>query len=302
MLKCYPRRRMPTDGTWVKTEASLDGIVRHLNRHASEEDRRGLPMQLEGVWVPIWVKLVPHKGQATPQNPEAIYYHPIIRIHEGTEEIELWSEYVAGLSRDGRLDGIYNHNHFHYHPLASHYACAMASPPGEDTSIYGCSLCEKEMYRDDLGRSEDNCATIFDGTLVCRNCEVPGATYSRKVEERLDKIKNLCVEIKEKTGEDLYQGFSRQWDFLTRTSWGNGAKRQSRVFLDCKWSFYWVSFAIRPNKPAVRDMNGGLIMHGPVPVPQEDGTHKFVKFDYELQRDRGATIDEIKSIHWSIHT
>lgn len=304
MLKHFHRHRMPTDGSWVRTEAGLDSIVRETQRNMSDADYHSLPVCLEGAWVPIWVKLVPHQGEATPQNEAGTYYHPIVRVgHAGcTKEIEMWSCYAAGLNQDGTLDGWENHNLWHYRPLDEHYSFTGIVPPGEDTSTYECSICEQVLYRDESGRRDNRSATIFDGGLVCRNCEVNGPVYSQDVENRLALVRRMCAYIGEKYQTDATAMFERQWDRLKRdTTWGK--PNQTRIWLDGRWSFYWRDFPlVEVGKPRGQVMNGGLIQHGPTPVANPDGSFSFFTYDYDIHGTRPATDDEIRNLHYSVHT
>lgn len=257
MLKHFHRHRMPTDGTWVRTEAGLNGIVRDINRWGGDRfreeddpDYRPLHTKLEGVWVPVWVKLEPHKGQATPQNPEATYYHPIVKIGnvKSTQEIKLSSCYAAGLGQDCGLDSYNNFNMWHYRPLDDYYMANALVPPGEDTSQYECSICQKVLYRDESGRRYDRSATIYDGSLVCRDCEVDGAVFAQDVEDRLAKVRKVCDHIAKNYHTEAVAAFKHQWDFLSRkTAWDK--PNQTRVWLDGEWSFYWRDFhLVEPGK------------------------------------------------------
>ena len=85
-LRHFPRKRMPLDGTWVKTEAHFGSIIREVAR---DHDDMRWPEFLDSVWVPIWVKLMPHEGLPTRTNPSAIYYHPIVKVGDmNAPEIE----------------------------------------------------------------------------------------------------------------------------------------------------------------------------------------------------------------------
>ena len=268
-----------------------------------------LPLKLEGTWVPIWVKLVPHTGQPTPQNPEAIYYHPIVRIADNTAEIELWSNYAAGLGQDCSLDGFDNSNKWHYQPYGYGDYRQGNNPPGEDTSQYECDRCGKTLYRDETGRRFDKSACLYDGAPVCRDCEVNGPVYAQDVEDRLALVRQLCVYIDTTYGwvdrggrGMLINEFERQWDFLSCTeSWGKPS--QTRIWLDGKWSFFWTDFhETDATKPRERGLVGGLIQHGPHPIENGDGSFRFRLWDYGTSRERDATAEEIAGIRWSVHT
>jgi hypothetical protein len=301
MLKHFHRHRMPTDGTWVRTETGLDSIVRETQRHVADAEVCRLPVKLENVWVPVWVKLVTHKGQATPQNPEAIYYHPIVRVGHiaNKEEIEIQSCYSAGLSQDCTLDGIDNCNMWHYRPYDDYYmANAPVVPPGEDE----CSICEQVLYRDESGRRDNRSATIYDGSLVCRTCEVNGAVYAQDVEDRLIQVRKVCDYIGKTYHVETVANFERRWDRMNHPiAWEK--PNQTHIWLDGEWSFYWQDFAlVEPGQKRKPGMNGGLIMHGPTPVSQSDGTYKFTTYDYDKRVQRPATPEEISGLTWGCHT
>ena len=180
-LRHIPRHRMPVDGTWVRTEARLDGIIRC---EAGDDDSLP-PESIRDSWVPIWVRMELYKAQETPKHPDGMIYGPVVKIGSlQSPEITLFGHhYSAGLSRDGELDGWEATDPWLYHPLAGFYRDE--PPPGEDVSQYECDRCQQWLYRDDTGRRHAKSACISDGGLVCRDCEVTGMVYAADVEQRL---------------------------------------------------------------------------------------------------------------------
>jgi hypothetical protein len=288
-LRHYPRKRMPLDGTWVKTDAHLGTILREAAR---DHDDRTWPEFLASVWVPIWVKLMPHQGLPTPSNPSATYYHPVIKIGDlNAPEIECVSPYTANLVRDGNLDCWDNDNRWIYRPLDGY-----PDAPGEDVSVYECNQCRQALYRDDIGRRHDRSACLDDGALVCRDCDVRGLVYAADVEERLERCRRLADHI----GPEARRKFESQIEFLGRgVCFGHPC--QTRLFLDGQWSFFWreTLFTSEGKKDG---MVGGLILHGPQPHLGADGSYEFTSWDYVDQCQRPATAAEVAGMSWGIHT
>jgi hypothetical protein len=291
-LRHIPRHRMPVDGTWVRTEARLDGIIRC---EAGYDDSLP-PESIRDSWVPIWVRMELYKAQETPKHPDGMIYGPVIKLGSlQSPEIPLFGHHCsAGLSRDGDLDGWDATDSWLYHPLAGFYRDE--PPPGEDVSQYECDRCQQWLYRDDTGRRHAKSACISDGGLVCRDCEVTGMVYAADVEERLAK----CRALADFLGEDCRGQFERQIEHLGHaTCFGHPA--QTRVYLDSHWSFYWICHAFTPTGKR-QAMNGGLILHGPCPRLEDDGSYRFTTWDYSLKCEREATTEEVSHLRWGIHT
>lgn len=49
-------------------------------------------------------------------------------------------------------------------------------------------------------------------------------------------------------------------------------------------------------------MVGGLILHGPQPHMEADGSYRFTSWDYAAQCERPATASEVAGLTWGIHT
>lgn len=74
-----------------------------------------------------------------------------------------------------------------------------------------------------------------------------------------------------------------------------GKSCQTRLFLDCKWSFFWRDIVFTPE--GKKDgMVGGLIQHGPIPHLHDDGSFTFTTRDDAQKCERQATEDEIRGI------
>jgi hypothetical protein len=288
-LEHVKRSRVPLDGRWFRTTAGLQSIMRAAARY---DDEMNWPGFVENTRVPIWVRMVPHQGQPTPTNPEAIYHHPIVKVGEfqGSTEVELDSGYSAGLTRDSNLDGWDNDHKWIYRVFEGD------APLGEDASIYVCDQCNESLYRDDDGVRHSHSACLHDGSLVCRDCDCLGLIVPGDSVARLARVRKLADFI----GPKCRDHFERQLGVLGRTeSWGHPS--QTRLMLDCKWSFFW-SERLKVDGKWKRGMHGGLIQHGPSPHMDDDGNFTFTAWDYQANQQRPATEAEINNISWSLHT
>lgn len=292
-LTHQPRRFAPCDGTWFQSTAWLGHILRAASRH---DDSMHWPKSMEDTRVPVWIKMEQYKAQETRENPSGMMFGPVVRI--GTmqsPEIEMFGHHgAAGLFHDYRLnyddpDGtkwIYRP----YSYTSSHYA------PGEDASVYQCDQCMELLYRDDMGRRFDRSACIFDGGLVCRDCEVTGLVYDQEVSDRLDLARKLA----DRVGGDCRSNFENRLNSLGFPSYF-GSPSQTRLYKDGKWSFGF-SISVFTDEGRKKGLHGGFIQHGPCPTLNEDGTFKFTEWDYKNSCIRDATPDEISGIRWSTHT
>ena len=162
-------------------------------------------------------------------------------------------------------------------------------------SVYRCDTCNHDLYRDDRGRRYDLSACIFDGGLVCRDCDVTGLVYDEETETQLERALRLADYV----GGDCHKRLVRHIEQLGR-GFSFGSKSQTRLFREDKFSFNW-STIVFTREGKKRGLNGGLIQHGPCPI--EDGDRfKFRTWDYGLKCEREATKVEIEGIHWGIHT
>jgi hypothetical protein len=256
------------------------------------DDEISWPGFVEDTMVPVWARMESHQGEKTPTNADGTYYHAVAKVGslEFSPEVKLCSPYSAGLLKDSTLDGWDNENKWIYRVFESDPML------GEDASVYACDQCGHHLYRDDLGLRHSHSACLFDGGLVCRDCEYLGAIIPAEVLVRL----NLCRTLADSISIECRQQFEGQVATLSRVeSWGKPA--QTRWFLDPhKWSFFWSERVLTDDgwKPS---LHGGLIQHGPRPV-LSDGAFAFTTWDYSQQRERRATDDEIKGICWGIHT
>ena len=172
---------------------------------------------------------------------------------------------------------------------------SIAPPPGGDVSVYRCDLCDNNLYRDDKGHRHERSACIYDGSLVCRDCEVTGLVYTQEVEDRLARCRTLADFV----GAECRKQFDRMIERLGG-GFSFGSPSQTRLFNDGDWSFFRRTVVHTPSGDK-EGMHGGLIRHGPCPI--EDGdTFKFRTWDYGLKCERDATKAEIEGIHWGIHT
>jgi hypothetical protein len=123
----------------------------------------------------------PHEGEKTPRNPDGTCYHAVVKVGclSISPEVKLSSPYSAGLLKDSTLDG-WDHENKWIYPVSE------CDPMlGEDASVYACDRCGHHLYRDDVGLRHSHSACLFDGGLVCRDCEYLGAIIPAEVRDRL---------------------------------------------------------------------------------------------------------------------
>lgn len=297
-LKKHVRHRVPTDGTWFRTEANLGGLLMSAARNQGYAfwDRYKSPDVADSTWVPIWVRMELYEAQHTKKRPDGMVYGAVVRIGNiQSPEIEMHgSNYAAGLSKDATLDGWDNDEMWHYIP--SGYAPS-DTPPGEETSFYECLACKQSLYRDNLGDRSHNSACLFGGTLVCRDCEVTGLVADGETKDQMSRARKLANHI----GPECLKRLERDFDLLNQGfSWGHPA--QARLFREDKFSFCWSTTIFEEDGAKRRGMNGGLIKHGPHVTEDGNGGYTFRTWDYSANAERDATPEEVAGIHWSIHT
>jgi hypothetical protein len=297
-LRRIERRRVPTD-RWFRTTAKLNSLFRAMSHYI--DDRVELHPSINDVVnetsVPVWVRMEKYKAMETPSHPDGLIWGPVIKIGTfNSPDVAMFGYHNAcGLFRDYTFDpnaSDRDDGGWIYHPYEM--AGFMA---GEDVSVYECDKCGKHNYRDDFGQRFHNSACLMDGSLVCRDCEWTGMIMHEEVTDRARKCRELAKYVGAECARSLERGFE---DFARRES-GNGTPLQTRVWLDSKWSFTWSTRALVDGvwKPYI---HGGLIMHGPTPTQQDDGTYLFETYDYGLKAVRSATTEEIDHIRWSTHT
>lgn len=288
-LKHVRRSRVPLDGRWFRTTARLQSILRAAARY---DDEMNWPSCVSETWVPVWVSMVEcHDAQQTRQNASGLIYRPTVRIGDmNSPEVKLGDGYAAGLDKDSHLDGWDNDHKWIYRVFEND------SPLGEDASLYLCDQCGHGIYRDDLGRRHDRSACIYDGGLVCRDCECLGLIVPGDSADRLENCRKLASFV----GRKCRDGLERNLEVISRKeSWGHPS--QTRLMLDGQWSFFW-SERVRIDNEWKKGMVGGLIQHGPTPLLGDDGAFAFTTYDYGTKVVRPATEKEIASVCWSLHT
>jgi hypothetical protein len=296
-LRKVTRRRCPTDGSWFRTEAHLDSILRSMSRDKRRSDDMEWP-NVGGVWVPIWARMEKYKAQETKAVPDGMIWGPIIKIGSwNSPEIRMFGHHHScGLSTDWNLDqgDAPDDKRWIYAVIDGDLLSG-----GEDVSFYNCSACKKSLYRDDRGLRDHNSATIMDGGLVCRECEWTGLVASAGSQKQIER----CQKLADYIGGDAAASFKRNLDHLSEKSYGNNCQTQVRVWPEDQFSFTWSRKVREAGETQWRNgMHGGLIQHGPAPKLEEDGTFTFTVWDYELHKLREATQEEIDNIRWSIHT
>lgn len=209
-------------------------------------------------------------------------------------EISLFgSHWNAGLSRDATMDGWDNDEKWLYIP----HGYGTDTPPGEEASFYTCDKCEKSSYRDDAGRRTHNSACMFEGALVCRDCEVTGLVYDHETEAQIER----CYALANHLGPKHVSMFERQIESLSR-GFSFGRPSQTRLFRCDSYSFNWGCTVFGEDGKKHRGMNGGLIQFGPHPTETGVDGYTFRTWDHKLSAERDATPEEVASISWSIHT
>lgn len=68
------RHRAPLDGTWFRTEAHLDSLLRSAAQREGGDtwDRYPSLKIAETTWVPIWVRMELYEAQRTPNRPDGM--------------------------------------------------------------------------------------------------------------------------------------------------------------------------------------------------------------------------------------
>jgi hypothetical protein len=295
-LRKVNRRRAPLDGTWFRTTARLQAIMRAVSHY---EDDMKWPSFVEDTTVPIWVRMEKYKAMETREHPDGMIFGPVIKIGDfSSPEAKMHGHHhAAGLYTDYTLDGYEagtRDDRWIYTVLDGDYATS----PGEEVSLYICDKCGHGLFRDDFGIRHDRSACLMDGELACRDCEWHGLVAPAETLDRLER----CLELANFVGKDCWRTLFRSLEFLSRKERGNGNPIQTRLMLDShKWSFFWAE-RVLTDDGWKNGMVGGLIQHGPTPTPQDDGSFSFVTWDYALKAERPATADEIRHIEWSLHT
>ena len=295
-LRKVTRRRAPLDGTWFRTKARLQSIMRAVSNY---DDDISWSRFLEDTTVPIWVRMEKYKAAETREHPDGMIYGPVIKVGEfESPEITMFGHHhAAGLYNDYTLDGHdagTRDDRWIYTVLDGDYATS----PGEEVSLYLCDKCGHGLFRDDFGLRHDRSACLMDGGIVCRDCDWHGIVTPAETGERLDR----CRKLADFVGAECRAGFDNRIAWLSHKTRGNGNPIQTRVWLDHhKWSFFW-SESVFVDGEWKSGMCGGLIQHGPAPTLNDDGSFTFTTWDYGLKAERPATEAEIRGIEWGIHT
>ncbi len=284
------RHRAPLDGRTFVTRAKLQSVVRAAVHY--DDDKFYGPEFLYDTFVPLFCRMEKYKAQVRPDRPDGMNYGPVARIGSmESPEIQLFGHHhAAGLSQDYHLDGLNSTDQWHYEPWSFD-----DNPPGEDSSYYKCDKCNETLYRDERGRRHSRSACLFDGSLVCRDCEVTGLVYDEEAETQLKRTRRLADYV----GGDCRARLDRHIETLGR-GFSFCHPAQTRLFREDRFSFAWSTVIFTP-EGRKRGMNGGLIQHGPAPIEEGD-TFRFRTWDYGLKAERDATHQEIRHIEWSIHT
>jgi hypothetical protein len=294
-LRKVTRFRAPIDGSWFRTQARLNGILRATTGY---DDINVYPSWVDKTTVPIWVSMRPYKAQETRKNPSGMMFGPVVKVGAtDAPEVEMFGHHwAAGLSYDDVLRGDWGGeslDRWIYHPDPSGNPL---DARGEDASFYVCDKCEQTLYRDERGERSHNSATIFNGSLVCRDCDVTGLVMDADAEKQLMR----CYALANHVGEGLPDRLARMVDRLAG-GFSFGSPCQTRLFKSDDYSFNW-STTVFTEEGKRRGMNGGLIQFGPHPKETGVDGYTFRQWDYSLKAERDATPEEVANISWSIHT
>ena len=248
------RHRCPLDGSWFKTTANLNSIMR---AECLYDNRMDWPKFTEETRVPVYVRMEKYKAQKTRQRPDGMMYGPVIRVGtmDSPEVVMHGHHHAAGLTYDYKIDLGDPDDKWMYFPGKSF----SRAHPGEDVSYYRCDKCNENLYRDDKGDRSTWSACLQDGSLVCRDCEYVGLVADGETKDQMSRCRGLANFL----GAEHLAKFERNIECLSR-GFSFGRPCQTRLYKEDDFSFGWVNM-IFTDTGKKRGMNGGLIKHGPRP-------------------------------------
>jgi len=304
MLKCIQRRQAPLDGSPFLTTGNLNSILRYATNY--DDDKAQWPDWVSDTSVSCYVRMRLYKAQETKLHPDGMIYGPVVRVGSmASPEVELHgSHHSVGLFQDRSL--------FEY----GQSDCPAEEPwlynvqpndeyggRGKNADCYRCDQCGETLYRDEDSQRQSRSATLYNGSLVCRDCDVRGLVLDGPAQNQLTKCRSLANYIAETYGNDgVVPRLESRIEFLSqRKSWGD-SPCQVRAWKEDGFSFYWSELFFNAEGVKKRGLCGGLIQHGPTPVIQPDMTYKFMTWDYKNHVQCEATKEEVANIEWSIHT
>jgi hypothetical protein len=270
----------------------------HYDDEAFESTPKRICEVINETSVPIWVRMEQYKAQETRSHPDGMIWGPVIKI--GTmhsPDVPMFGyHHACGLFRDGTLDGHSSDERpdggWIYYPYEEQ--CV----PNVDVSVYACDICHERCYRDDFGVRWNKSATIFDGGLVCRDCEVHGLIAPSEAREQMDRASKLARFI----GGDTLHSYERGMEMFGRKTTGGGRACQTRLYKEDMYSFGWSTLVLGDDGKWKPWIHGGFIKHGPDAKPADGGGYDFTTWDYGKKCVRPATPEEINHICWSTHT
>src|SRR5260221_4595009 len=97
------RHRAPLDGSWFQTTANLNSILRAACLY---DDDMTWPEMVDGVRVPVFVRMERYLAQVTPRRPDGMTFGPVIRVGTmDSPDTEMFGHHHAcGLFNDNHLD------------------------------------------------------------------------------------------------------------------------------------------------------------------------------------------------------
>ena len=301
MLTLIRRREAPLDGSWFRTTGRLNSILRAAVLY--DDDKSQWPSWVNDTVVPLFVRMALYKAQKTKLHPDGMIYGPIVRVGSmASPEVKLCGfHHAAGLIKDYNLYEFGSADCPAEEPWLYTVRDEDTEAPGKNADCYICSECGEWLYRDEQGRRQGRSATLYDGALVCRSCDVHGLVLDGPAQDQLDRCRRLSDYLAKNYDYDPVRSLERQIVFHSnKTSWGD-KPCQVRAWKCDTFSFDWSEFTFTPEGKK-RGLVGGLIQHGPTPKEQPDGSWTFKTWDYQKNEPRAATPEEICHICWSNHT
>jgi hypothetical protein len=289
------KKRCPLDENRVFVSmGNLNSLLRVMSHYS---DECVWPSDVNKIDVPVFVRMVRYKAGESRLVPDGMRWGPMVRVGSvESHEINMCGyHYAAGIATDMGLDGCdAGDNHKWLFDAVDHPFNTLC----EDAGIYRCDICNEHVYRDDFGLRFNRSATIFDGSLVCRDCEVHGLIAPRETREQMDRAHKLASFI----GGDALASYLRGMEQYQQKTTGGGRPCQTRLYKEDMYSFGWSTLVQNDEGVWHRWIHGGFIKHGPNAEPAEGGDYNFTTWDYGQKCVRSATTEEINHIHWSSHT
>lgn len=290
MLKRFVRKIAPKDGGSFRTLAHLGSLIRCMG-----DEYHNIPPPLSRMWVPVLARLdIEHAEDSDTSKWKANF---CLLDDLDRQWFNGHSPYHVNMSRDSRLRSKW-YDQWIYVPLAEGphaYDCPEAAP-GEDVSIWECSLCGQTLYHERYASSQSRVAVEAGGEMRCRSCEIPGVQWAPESLEMLEKCRRLADAI----GGNARASLEDRFRFLELCC--KDGNKNVWISNDGDYAFYFVLYRMHADGPRTFEMNGGVIFHGPKPTVLSDGTFSFATYDYARKAYRPATPEEVACSYWGMYT